>query len=244
MKKSISILIAMLIVSGSVLLLFDVLAPETALATPTFSCADVTGMPQTDCEALVALYNNTEGANWTDNTDWLVTNTPCDWYGISCAWHGAWTINLDYNNLSGTIPAELGNITMLASLTIEGNSLSGPLPPELGNFTDVYNIDISDNQLTGTIPTQVGNLSSLRLLDLSGNQLTGSVPGELGNLTDAEAISLDENLLTGTIPTQVGNLSSVELFSLGSNQLTGTIPAELGDLPVVTFLGSLPLTCW
>ena len=39
-------------------------------------------LPSPDREALVALYNATGGANWTDNTNW-VTNTPVgQWYGV------------------------------------------------------------------------------------------------------------------------------------------------------------------
>ena len=33
------------------------------------SCADVTEIPQSECEALVALYNSTDGDNWYTNTD-------------------------------------------------------------------------------------------------------------------------------------------------------------------------------
>lgn len=51
---------------------------------PFTTCADVTEIPQAECEALVQLYNSTDGPNWTNNTDWLQTNTPCNWYGVAC----------------------------------------------------------------------------------------------------------------------------------------------------------------
>jgi hypothetical protein len=55
-----------------------------ASQTPPFDCATVTQIPLTECEALVALYANTGGPNWRDNTGWLQTNMPCSWFGITC----------------------------------------------------------------------------------------------------------------------------------------------------------------
>ncbi|EDN70503.1 hypothetical protein BGP_1053 [Beggiatoa sp. PS] len=49
-------------------------------------CTTVTEIPQIECEALVALYESTDGPNWTDSPDnnWNVINTPCSWEGITC----------------------------------------------------------------------------------------------------------------------------------------------------------------
>jgi len=50
----------------------------TALDTGgRFDCAGVSEIPTSECQALVALYNNTNGPDWADNTGWLVTNSPC-----------------------------------------------------------------------------------------------------------------------------------------------------------------------
>jgi len=42
---------------------------------------------------------------------------------------------LDHNQLSGTIPASLGNLSTLESLSLADNQLTGSIPTELGNFT-------------------------------------------------------------------------------------------------------------
>ena len=34
----------------------------------------MTEIPQSECEALVAFYTSTEGANWYNNTGWLQTS--------------------------------------------------------------------------------------------------------------------------------------------------------------------------
>ena len=54
-------------------------------SAPFTNCATQTQIPTTECDALVALYNSTNGAGWTNNTGWLQTDTPCSWYGVTCA---------------------------------------------------------------------------------------------------------------------------------------------------------------
>ena len=50
--------------------------PAPVQAAPAaFDCSTATGMPQSECEALVALYESTDGDNWNDNTGWLTTDT-------------------------------------------------------------------------------------------------------------------------------------------------------------------------
>jgi len=59
----------------------DLAEPAAPIA---FSCDNVTEIPKTECEALVALYNSTNGPGWTNRIGWLVTNTPCSWCGVTC----------------------------------------------------------------------------------------------------------------------------------------------------------------
>jgi hypothetical protein len=62
-----------------------------------------------ECEALVALYNSTNGDEWTDATNWGDDNSPCGWAGVTCQ-NGDMgpvvVLNLFQNNLTGTLPAE------------------------------------------------------------------------------------------------------------------------------------------
>ncbi len=42
-------------------------------------------IPTSERDALISLYNSTDGANWDDNSDWLgAVGTECDWYGVTC----------------------------------------------------------------------------------------------------------------------------------------------------------------
>ena len=91
------------------------------------------GIVAGDRTALVALYNATGGANWAKNTNWL-TDTPLGrWHGVKTDNTGRVTgLHLDWNRLSGKIPAELGNLTNLEFLSLNVNQLSGAIPEELG----------------------------------------------------------------------------------------------------------------
>ena len=184
-----------------------------------------------DRDVLIALYNVTNGENWTNNTNWC-TNAPLsEWYGVSTDSEGrVIDLRLYGNNLVGSIPAVLGNLSNLRSLYLSDNQLTGDIPAELGNLSQLEDLNLQINQLTGSIPAVLGNLSNLRSLYLSDNQLTGDIPAELGNLSQLEDLNLQINQLTGSIPIELGNLSNLRSLYLSDNQLTGNIPVELGDL--------------
>lgn len=203
---------------------------QPVVAQEGFSCLDVSEIPQIECEALVALYISTNGANWSYHVNWLETTTPSDWYGIGVNLGRVTQVNLPYNNLIGTIPPELGNLTQLQQLELTGNLLNSAIPAELGNLINLITLHLGYNQLSGAIPEQLGYLSNLETLDLSWNQLSGAIPADLGNLNQLVMLDLQWNTLSGTIPAQLGNLLELVTMSLQVNQLTGPIPGQLGNL--------------
>ena len=201
----------------------------SAIATGTTASPPPAGSPATDRAALVALYNATGGADWTDNTNWLSDGHLDDWYGVTTDANGrVTTLALSDNQLTGSIPGELGNLSNLESLYLSFNQLNA-IPAQLGNLSNLERLSLSFNQLSA-IPAQLGNLSNLRSLSVSSNQLSGSIPAQLGNLSNLESLSLTGNQLSGAIPGELGNLSSLESLDLSDNQLTGSIPGELGNL--------------
>jgi len=207
-----------------------------------FSCSNVTQIPQIECEALVALYNSTNG--WFRTTNWLVTNTPGNWYGVTVQSGHVVTLDLWHNRLTGNIPPQLGNLNNLKWLYLDENQLTGSIPPELGDLSNLIFLDLGENQLTGSIPLQLGSMQYLQALHLDSNQLTGSIPPELGNLSNLLGLYLGGNQLTGSIPLQLGNLTNLWQLNLNANQLTGNIPAQLGNLTNLEklVLGSNQLT--
>ena len=95
---------------------------------------------------LTALYDATGGDDWYDNTNWLSDAELGEWYGVTTDDEGYITgLKLYENDLSGEIPAELGQLARLQSLYLYGNSLlTGCIPASL------------EDQLTDT---ELGGLS-------------------------------------------------------------------------------------
>lgn len=206
------------------------------LLTSTIARAAV---PAAELNALTDLYNDTNGINWTDNSDWL-GGDPCvnNWFGVTCDAGDTTVTALDLadNNLDGTIPTSLGALGNLGQLNLGSNQISGNIPSDIGDLFSLIHLDLSFNQLNGNIPPELGDLASVQDFDLSFNQLTGSIPNSLSNLSSVEFINLSWNALTGTIPAWIGSLSNLRTLYLATNQLSGGIPAALGNLSNLEYL--------
>ena len=189
-----------------------------------------------DRAALEALYDATNGANWSRNDNWKTDEPLGQWFGVRTSDGRVVRLELYDNQLSGTIPGEIGNLTSLTGLFLSENQLSGTIPGEIGNLTSLTQLYLTNNQLSGTIPGEIGNLTSLTSLFLNGNQLSGTIPAQLRNLTSLVILRLDDNQLSGTIPGEIGNLTSLISLGLGGNQLSGTIPAQLRNLTSLIIL--------
>ena len=125
---------------------------------------------------LVALFVSTDGDNWKDNDGWLETASPCKWLGVNCEDGHVTILFLEYNELSGSIPPELGQVTNLTWLDLSSNKLSGSIPPELGRLTNLTQLELGANyDLSGTIPSELGELTNLESLSISFTQLRGSI---------------------------------------------------------------------
>ena len=187
-----------------------------------------------DCAILLGLHDTLVGSstslNWSEDT--LMTL----WNGVTVVSNRVTSLNITPFYLSGTIPAELGDLTELKSIWLGFNDLTGSIPTELGNLTNLTELVLNSNDLTGTIPTELGSLANLTRLDLASNGLTGTIPTELGSLANLTRLDLASNGLTGTIPTELGSLANLTRLALSNNDLTGTIPTELGSLADLTAL--------
>ena len=213
----------------------------TATAEPTPAATAVPPMaqtsPETDREALVALYNATGGPDWYVSDNWLSDVPISEWEGVTTDDNGRVTeLDLWGNQLRGEIPPELGKLANLRELDLSSNQLRGEIPPELGKLANLTRLLLWGNELSGEIPSELGNLANLTQLLLSENELSGEIPPELGNLGSLENLLLYTNQLRGEIPPELGNLASLEYLLLSQNQLRGEIPPELGNLASLTRL--------
>ncbi len=208
-------------------------------------CQTQTDLPQAECEALVALYQSTDGLNWSDSPDntWNLTQTPCRWRGVTCTAgsprHVA-GIGLSSDHLKGVLP-DLSALPGLTRLNLSSNELGGPVP-DLSTLTALESLRLNDNQLTGGLP-DVSKLTRLATLDVSSNHLSG----EISHLASSSLVELrlNGNQLSGSIP-DLSSFSRLATLDLYSNKLSGEMPAALPpridrlDLSFNELSGTLP----
>lgn len=116
-------------------------------------CAFCTTNPvvsEASCQGLESLFFETEGQNWITNNEWLIKDSPCDWHGVSCEGNEVTQLRLPNNNLSGQLPAELGQLSALDVLDLSGNTLRGAVPfsiAALGTTTSSCSLEQNDASL-------------------------------------------------------------------------------------------------
>jgi len=197
--------------------------------SPQVNCDTQAQIPPVECNALVALYNSTGGAYWTNRTNWL-NDTPCTWYGVTCAEGRVISLVLSSNNLSGGLPLQLQFLSALQTLNLRTNLISGGLQVWIGDLVNLQTLDLGDNLLSGGLPSNLGNLAKLTSLYLDDNQFEGGIPGTLANLVDLTILHLSRNRLAGPIPTLLGSLTNLVELGLDANQFTGAPSSALGNL--------------
>ncbi|CDP19636.1 unnamed protein product [Coffea canephora] len=147
--------------------------------------------------------------------------------------------NAFYNNITGGISPEIGNLTQLHVLDLSSNYLSGEIPRVVGKLASMLNLYLHDNKLTGGIPQELGMLTELLYLDLSTNSLNGSIPEHWEDLKHLYHMNLSNNVFTQKIPIQIGKLTQLSELDLSRNFFTGEIPSEFQSLQS---LGTLDLS--
>ena len=96
-------------------------------------------------------------------------------------------------------------MTKLVFIDLDFNELTGTLPLEIYSLTNLETLDLNDNILEGDIDS-IGVLERLQFLQLQSNQFTGTIPEAIGNLTMMNTFNLHENLFSGTMPESVCDL--------------------------------------
>lgn len=204
----------------------------TLMSTVIFSFAEV---PTSEKDALMALYNATDGANWIYTANWNTTTAVTLWYGVTVATINnqdhVTGINLSNNSLNGTLPAEIGDFPELKTLAMENNAqLIGSIPAQIGNLLNLKDLSFWNCNLSGTIPAEIGNCTKIFTISLEDNNLTGNIPESFANLTLMQSFWINGNQLSGEIPDIFSNWSVLDYFSIGDFNNTGSYNNFSGTL--------------
>lgn len=165
-----------------------------------FSTVLIAQVSTSERQILIDLYTSTNGENWSHS--WDLNKTISEWHGITTEDNKITSISLLFNNMTGELPASIGELEHLEILELSFNKLHGPIPTEIGNLKNLKIIAFNGNDLTGNIPSSLGNLTKLSQLHLSSNLLTGKLPETLVNLNKLEVLNVFDNNLSGKIPYQ------------------------------------------
>lgn len=176
-----------------------------------------TCMPASQRNALIELYNTTNGSSWNNNTNWLSADEST-WFGITVSGCNVTGIDLPGNNLNGYLSPDLGLLSDLIILNLSDNSLYDGIPPELGNLSNLQYLQLNDNFLQYNVPVELENLTSLIEVSLNNNRLAGSAPA-IGlasmNMSD---VYLEGNSFNGL--NDITGYYNLNSFWIGTNFLT------------------------
>eukprot|EP00587_Corethron_hystrix_P004909 CAMPEP_0113297048 /NCGR_PEP_ID=MMETSP0010_2-20120614/74_1 /TAXON_ID=216773 ORGANISM="Corethron hystrix, Strain 308" /NCGR_SAMPLE_ID=MMETSP0010_2 /ASSEMBLY_ACC=CAM_ASM_000155 /LENGTH=414 /DNA_ID=CAMNT_0000149875 /DNA_START=17 /DNA_END=1262 /DNA_ORIENTATION=- /assembly_acc=CAM_ASM_000155 len=178
-------------------------------------------------------YYSTNGDNWDDKGNYLDQNLDeCDWLGLTCdvtidGERKITQITHDENNLTGTLPPELGCLPELVVFQADDNKLTGPVPDTLTNNLKLERVDLDNNLLTGTIPQQIGKLQNLIIWDTDDNLMTGSIPDSIFSIGTLQALDINSNKLTGSLSPSFSRLKNLKVLQCDDNLFTGVVPPSM-----------------
>ncbi len=199
-----------------------------------------------DFNALKALYESTNGANWTNRSFWDMVSEhemplpDCDLsflHGVSLNTNNRVNIvDLFNNNLSGELPVAINTLSELNTLSLNDNKLSGKLPQAIGELSQLSSLSLSNNNFSGVLPESLVKLKNLSILFLDNNQFSGTIPTAIDSLDQLEWLFAEENQFSGNLPAALGNLTKLMYLSLYQNDFEGSIPANLDSLKNLQWL--------
>ena len=207
-------------------------------------------------EALMALYEMTDGDHWTNNENWGSDKPVGEWHGVTTIDGYVTEVSLADNNLRGNLPDAIGDLSHLRWLQLGWNYLTGEIPESIGKLTDLWYIEfrecrqlsgelpesmrnlknlefllLGNSGLGGELPEWIGELELLEQLELSASHFSGSIPDSYRNLKNVWDFNLQANFgISGPIPEWIGEMSAIKRLMLSENKLTGEIPASIGNL--------------
>ena len=129
---------------------------------------------------------------------WLHMDAPCTLLGVGelsnlqrLSMHyfkDGDVIYICHNGVS--LPSEIGNLSNLTALTLEGRPFCGCIPTEIGKLQNLKRLVLRATSLTHTVPTELGALANLKYLDFQHSRLLSGHMPDLSHLQHLEGVSL------------------------------------------------------
>uniref|UniRef100_A0ACD5YBS5 Uncharacterized protein n=1 Tax=Avena sativa TaxID=4498 RepID=A0ACD5YBS5_AVESA len=212
----------------------------------TFSCASdlilsgnkLHGSLPANLQHMSARSIDLRSNNLTGQFPWLPIN-------ISC-------LDLSSNSFSGSLLSEI-KAPLLQTLLLANNQITGTIPSSMCQLTGLLELDLSGNNLTGDVMQcwkESDNNSSMLSansadqfgsnmvgLALSNNDLSGEFPNFLQSASGLRNLDLSYNRFSGTLPEWLPEkMPSLKMFIVRSNMFSGHIPKNLTCLENLHYL--------
>ncbi|XP_052196468.1 receptor protein kinase TMK1 [Diospyros lotus] len=178
-----------------------------------------------DVAAMMALkksLNAPEELGWSDPD-------PCKWNHVVCSDDMRVTrIQIGHQNLQGTLPPNLSNLTQLERLELQWNNISGPLP-SLTGLSLLQVLILSNNHLSSIPVDFFSGFSSLQSVEIDNNPFAAwQIPGSLRNSSGLQNFSANSANVSGKIPHFLGpgDFPGLTNLHLAFNNLEGGLPAS------------------
>ena len=163
---------------------------------------------------------------------------PCQWAHVGCTNNRVDRIQIGYQNLQGTLPPELRNLTQLTRFEVMSNNLTGSLP-SLSGLSSLQVLLLHTNNFSSIPPDFFTGMTSLTSVSLDTNPFESwEIPESLKDATSLKEFSANDANVAGKIPEFFNNdvFPGLESLHLAFNYLEGELP--------LNFSGSTIRSLW
>lgn len=142
---------------------------------------------------------------------------------------------LSGNNLIGTLPALLNEMTELQKLLLHKNRLGGTLPADMfysgttkKGLVRLLEFSVAENLFKGKLPSMEG-MHELRTFAVNNNEFE-DFPKDMDHLTKLQQLHLHSNKINAELPITFAKLTALRDIAMGDNKIKGRLPETIGNL--------------
>ncbi|MNJ95599.1 hypothetical protein D3C87_133120 [compost metagenome] len=150
---------------------------------------------------------NWAGTKWNLNAPLTEATAAASWSGVVVAKVNGVdrvkALNFGAKNLKGPIPPQIGFLSEVTIIDFNNNNqqLTGTIPATMGNLANLTALTLSRSGLTGTIPVEFANLTKLSSLQMHTSNFIGPIPANVfSKMPNLNSLELRLNNFTGPLP--------------------------------------------
>ncbi|KAK4549965.1 hypothetical protein RGQ29_032729 [Quercus rubra] len=139
-------------------------------------------------------------------------------------------LDLSYNHLSNMIPPCFRNFSdNLIDLDLQNNNLNGTLPMKFAKGCRLRSLKLNGNQFEGSLPQSLVCCRKLEVLDFGKNKIKSTFPRWLETLPELRVLILRSNYFHGALgnPKTKSPFPNLRIIDLSQNEFHGHLPTNL-----------------